>query len=404
MKELGMKLGQNIGEILLDIAQTKIMEGNPEESIQVFTRSLMGISREQVLEILKGESSLKVADNQVEILFCPAVESKTGIIDWEGIVGWRLSDLKVLKGSLRGIRESFDRVSVSDILNYRFDPSRSIYNLAAKLIAGDDFSGQTGDGEDIWGNFVQDVEDEVSEGWETALFLTVKYVSLVKELGKTYLDFTKSYDFLVSSGFISRPRFIEYIIEDILDYITKFCNPHEGYYHPMCNTKLREYKVWMMDRIKETRWGKEYLENNGLLEKNIMDGYDAGWLSPEGKFYGENGPTSNLIHLNLADRILDGRDLNKDLELEKRGWLKIHHEEVYGSFKHYKNDTAEKYCLYCPTDIQIRLVCSYIDKYYGGILYTEPSTFGSRTQRPNPVKTSALRQMDEIMLHEAFGI
>ena len=29
-----------------------------------------------------------------------------------------------------------------------------------------------------------------------------------------------------------------------------------------------------------------------LLRKNILDGYDAGWLSPDGEFYGDVGEVS----------------------------------------------------------------------------------------------------------------
>ena len=60
--------------------------------------------------------------------------------------------------------------------------------------------------------------------------------------------------------------------------------------------------------------------------------WDAGWISPEGKVWAANGSTANMIHINLAEDVFEymGWDdvQNKDLELEKKGWLKFHHREV----------------------------------------------------------------------------
>lgn len=57
----------------------------------------------------------------------------------------------------------------------------------------------------------------------------------------------------------------------------------------------------------------EYMENEMKIEEyhktelkpvEIIEGYDAGWLSPDGEFYGLNGSTGNLLHLNIAERLL----------------------------------------------------------------------------------------------------
>lgn len=67
---------------------------------------------------------------------------------------------------------------------------------------------------------------------------------------------------------------------------------------------------------------------NNFKEANIQDKYDAGWLSPKGKFYGINGVVSNMLHLNLADIIVSelfGLEYCDDpeLELESKNWVKI---------------------------------------------------------------------------------
>lgn len=55
----------------------------------------------------------------------------------------------------------------------------------------------------------------------------------------------------------------------------------------------------MHDDLLKTKIGMEYVKN-GIIEKNIMNGYDAGWLSPDGEFYGVNGETSALLQMNIA--------------------------------------------------------------------------------------------------------
>lgn len=63
--------------------------------------------------------------------------------------------------------------------------------------------------------------------------------------------------------------------------------------------------------------------------------WDAGWISPDGKVWAECGEAGNMIHVVLARRIfeymnyeLPKDEWNADRELEARGWVKFHHQEV----------------------------------------------------------------------------
>ena len=171
----------------------------------------------------------------------------------------------------------------------------------------------------------------------------------------------------------------------------------------------------------KTEYGKEY-GRNGILKKDIMDGYDAGWLSPSGEFYGGNGPTSAMIHMNIAEQIFKGNNvyankMNKDgvsewggsnspeYWLEKNGWVKIHHDDCYGSFIGERNPedrTPDFPYAYNPTEIQIKMICDYADKFYGGKFYTEANAMG-RMFHTEPFSTYKVRQMDEFKIHETFG-
>jgi hypothetical protein len=153
-----------------------------------------------------------------------------------------------------------------------------------------------------------------------------------------------------------------------------------------------------------------------------MDGYDAGWLSPDGEFYGADGETSSMIHMNLAEQIFnapcniyavrmakDGVSIMSGIDspeywLEKHGWVKIHHEDCYGAFIGHRNEepTPDYPYAYNPTDIQIKMICNYADKFYGGKFYTEANALG-RITHTEPYSTYAVRQMDDLKIHEIFG-
>ena len=79
-----------------------------------------------------------------------------------------------------------------------------------------------------------------------------------------------------------------------------------------------------------------------------------------------------------------------DYWFEKNGWIKIHHEDCYGSFIGNRNEepTKEFPYPYNPTDIQVKMICDYVDKFYGGKFYTEANAFG-RIRRV-PISTASL--------------
>ena len=151
-----------------------------------------------------------------------------------------------------------------------------------------------------------------------------------------------------------------------------------------------------------------------------MDGYDAGWLSPDGEFYGADGDTSSMIHMNIAEQIFNGNNIyanqmandgvsifdgtnSPDYWLESHGWIKTHHNECYGSFIGLRNEEPTKDFPYSynPTEIQIKMICDYADKFYGGKFLTEASCIG---MKDNPeVSTFKVRQMDEFQIHKTFG-
>jgi hypothetical protein len=239
-------------------------------------------------------------------------------------------------------------------------------------------------------------------------------------LYKEYANFENTYLFLVEYDFIKKLSFIEATIERIISTLVDFCDTGECYYHPLCNEGLAKYKETLYGDILKTKYGNEFAKN-GIIKKDIMDGYDAGWLSPDGEYYGANGEISAMIHMKLAEQIFKGNNVyaarmtkdkvsiwsgmdSPEYWLEKHGWIKIHHDDCYGAFIGHRNEepTPDYPYAYNPTDIQIKMICDYADKFYGGKFYTEADCLG-RITHTEPHSTYAVRQMDDLMIHEIFG-
>ena len=66
---LSMRLGENLGEILLEIAQEHIRKGEPEKAIETYTKSLHGFTEEYALMLLKNKAVLKTDPNGIDMDF-----------------------------------------------------------------------------------------------------------------------------------------------------------------------------------------------------------------------------------------------------------------------------------------------------------------------------------------------
>ena len=446
---LHMRIGSNLGEILLDIAQNNIKTGNIEKAISTYTDSLQGFTKEYALMCLKNEAVLTVDEENQDMKLQDdkelLKENAHLIYDWNLILKNKKDLLNSIRDKRLHIIEEFNRLYFGNIEDYSIIEMMQRYysdeelrmigihniaaisNIAARIIGAKDskiLDHGNDNPQDKWYRLCDKMEYEDNPDvpkCQQVLYWTVEYVKTIKLLHKEFILFDKLYHFLVDNGFTNRLPFIEETAEDICKILSRFADIRTGYYHPLCNNELYDYKNTLTEELLHTTFGNEFLKY-GIIKKNIMDGYDAGWLSPEGDFYGGNGETSNMIHLNIANQIFNasgnpiavkmmndgisefGGVDSPDYWFEKNGWVKIHHEDCYGAFIGNRNEepTKEFPYAYNPTDIQVKMICDYADKFYGGKFYTEANAFG-RIRQTEPFKTYAVRQMDEFGIHKVFG-
>ena len=449
-KSLYFTIGPLIGEQLLEIAQTNISNGNTEYGSNVYKIAFAGFTDELTIKVLKNQLVV-ITDEDGEGIHLTDWENEIkanahNIFDWESIIKERRNNIKGFIHNILETEKQFRKYYSGNIRNYdMLEMMKRYYNdeemkvmsgkaNIAACICGDAeckvCSKGNSNPQSVWDrlegrceNYLADTDGydyDRPAKWELILYLTVKYNKLIRMLHKEYMAFENTYLFLVENEFIRKPQFIEVSIENAINALVEFCDKSEGYYHPLCNTGLYEYKEKLYNDILTTKYGKEYIQN-GILSNDIMDGYDAGWLSPLGEFYGGNGETSSMIHMNIAEQIFKGNNayamqMTKDNVsiysvdspeewLQKHGWIKIHHDDCYGSFIGRRNEepTKEFPYAYNPTKIQIKMICDYADKFYGGKFYTEANALG-RFRHEEPYNTYKVRQMDEFKIHEIFSL
>ena len=348
------------------------------------------------------EVSLVLSDNE-ELLR----DNKINIIDWNHWIERKLENLNCISDSISKVRSEFDKISDLDIIDYAlslpveeffgdYTSYIGLHNIAAKLIAGDEFSNLYSSGENVWEKVENDISLGTAKPFEKILFFTVEYVNMAKELAVEYLKISDSYCFLMKYGLItSHNLFIEDILEKVLAVLDQFfSNPDKGYSHPMCNEDLKKFKKDTWKRIITTEIGKEWSENR-ILQKNIEDDYEAGWISPEGNFYGMRKGTTELIHMTLAEQLYEGPynavmssdgvslfgGINcPEYWLDAKGWVRVHRGEV-------------RALLDCKlTQKQVESLIRYGKQY------------GSLTVNGKFIKISDFKNMDDLMRDKLFQI
>lgn len=157
-------------------------------------------------------------------------------------------------------------------------------------------------------------------------------------------------------------------IENYIDRINDFLN--------FVNNALQD-RVEMLDEpvnilekhINAALEIDKVLKNFG--PSKITDKYKAGWLAPDGTFFGLNGEVSNYLHITLADAIFkyyewpDPENQSKDYALDLRGFVKIQESRILFSGYDFSLLQMSSRKL---TKRQIDKICEYGRACYNGKL------------------------------------
>ena len=420
MASVHFTLGKNMGETLYSIAIEKIQKGDIEGAYDTYKRTLPGMTDELVLPLLKGEKQLVTADDGVSMSYVETPPHYT--FEWKPYVSDKLDNLSSLASHIRS--NYFQKnLHVLDLAASNYEENSSLLNLAFStwvdaLKQGKKTSELTNDTRPYFSKsdcyldwIVHKVEVEQYASEQTLKLYDIgtyidTLIGFMEEAGRVLpcIDFLKRVNLTDSKDicfFWTEIGDIYYALLYLSTFSYSFASKLERI--DICNEFDKELGKYR-SKITDLRMNLDifdYFRRDVPVPVNIMDGYDAGWLSPDGNFYGMNGDTSEMLHMQLestlsvfTEKVPDVKNESNDTEwkLNRLGWFKIHHDEVY----RYSGVGVP-----APTDIQIKMICDYIDKYYNGVLRTKPAITAMNPD-DGKLQTVKLRQMDEIAAKNAF--
>lgn len=419
MASVHFSLGENMGEILYSIAIEKIQKGDIKGAYDTYKRSLPGMTDELVLPLLKGEKQLVTADDGVSMNYVETPPRYA--FGWKPYVFDKLDNLSSLASHIRS--NFFQKnLYVIDLAAPSYEENSSLLNLAFstwvdalkqgkrtfELKSTSEYFSKS----DCYLDWiVHKVEVEQFASEQTLKLYDIgtyvdTLIGFMKEAKRVLpcIDFLQRVNLVDSKDihfFWTKIGDIYYAMLYLSTFSYSFASKLERI--DICDEFDKELGKYRSE-ITVLRMNLDMFDffRRGVpVPVNIMDGYDAGWLSPDGNFYGMNGDTSEMLHMQLestlsvfTEKVPDVENGCNDIEwkLNRLGWFKIHHDEVY----RYGGVGVP-----APTSIQIKMICDYIDKYYNGVLRTKPAITAMNPD-DGKLQTVKLRQMDEIAAKNAF--
>lgn len=333
---LTFTIGKGFGQMLQRIAWEKLTEKyNPREAVEIITKSLLGCTEGMAVDILDGKIILGEDEATQEVTGTPGAGGKFN--DWIREQRIHLEEeAKEWVKSLEGIRRTIADAGGKFEFTVR-------YPELVSYISGCEDAGLL---DYPRSNVVEEIKGTV----EGAKNFFVK-VSEVYEVIVWMCDALNTSRVLFSDS-VLRAR-------AILDSLA--CSDPEV----EASIRKQDFQKQRLSEYMENEMKIEWYHKTELKPVEIIEGYDAGWLSPDGEFYGLNGSTGNLLHLNIAERLLASKKIpvkemrNPDRWLEENGWVKVHHDWILFSGSFYGKTL---------TDVQIEKLYRYGQVCHRGVL------------------------------------
>lgn len=311
-------IGKGFGQMLQRIAWEKLTEKyNPREAVEIITKSLPGCTEGMAVDILDGKIILGEDEATHEVLGTPGAGGKFD--RWIKITRAALEvEATEWVETLEGLRQTIAEAGGKFEFSVR-------YTELISYLSGDKDAG-------LFDYPRSDVVEEIKGTVEGAKNFFVK-VSEVYEVIVWMCDALNMSRVILPDPILS--------MHTILDSL-------------MCSDPEVEASIRKQDFQKQRL--SEFMENEKKIEEyhqtelkpvEITEGYDAGWLSPDGDFYGLNGRTENLLHLAIAERLLASKKIpvkemqNPDRWLEENGWVRVHHDWILFSGSFYGKTLTE---------------------------------------------------------------
>lgn len=316
-------LGENAGRLLVDIAREHLLYSyNPQKALETITSSLNGCPKDIALNIIIGKLILLVDEDRVTfncVNFNPEIHKE--IFERLDVEGWaerKLLDMKkVSKEWSKAIKELEKSIIKSDG-EFEFTVK---YDALLKY-----FYDGTAD------NLINTDEDDTI----SLMCGCVKGIrNFIEECFKTLnvIDWMhKSYPGEIPDGFITLPLEVKNLSNELFELIMGVSDIERLIRRNSIADKMLTSYLNDEQNIRDTI-------SEGIRPVDILQGWSAGWLSPDGEYYALNGGIANMLHNQIADALVEAKIIpiserengelidirrNPDEWLESHGWVKIH--------------------------------------------------------------------------------
>ena len=197
---------------------------------------------------------------------------------------------------------------------------------------------------------------DVNDGISVSGTCDISAREIVKDIDK-YVSFVNDYN-ITNNKFYEAVKIVEFardLAQNRDKYIKclKWARENCDDVDDELKYKMRRLESLLIDTAEFYWFNNSYKSKNNtdIHPSNPKGKYDAGFISPEGRFYGMNGESASLLHIQLADRISEALDLvvydkcgGIDYYLETLGWIKVRRNEMIfcGCTYNKKMTTAQK--------------------------------------------------------------
>jgi hypothetical protein len=356
------RVGEDFGLRLMEIAMEHLTErNNPVQALKTITESLHGCSTELALQILKGDLVLPVDVESQQVICQTRIKGihdhfpKVDPCYW---ISRRKEDIeKHGENLIAGFKELQKQIRI----NKKYVTLSLSYEEILKFVSGKDV----------------DLLDTLREN-----SYEVDGIVSLFETAKKYIEFsmsiTATMDWMLKSfnEFSDSKLYVEYngmkgdasqMLTDVMMVLKETLN--------------FEFDLNQIDDVNDVQ---KYIDSDreidaviqkGIEPVDIMENWSAGWLSPEGDYYGLNGEIANMLHIQIADALVEkgmipeeddkGFKINPDAWLEQQGWVKVHGNNIQFAGCLNKQMGKKNVDL---TDVQIKNIYEYCVMCHNGLI------------------------------------
>lgn len=295
--------------MLVDTARSKFREYNPSGAIKLIMDCLGGCSKEQAFKIITGEYRLIAVEDGADF-----VEDSP---DFD-IQEWAEDCIVYLEERGRELGADLEKALKDIVYNDKVLKVEVNYSSVINYFINND---------------IDDLIEDLTENSDS--FFAIH--SICKE-AKSFLE--SCHDIFISLSYLknnfdveTRPDAIISLSSEINSFLQELSNDSSSVLnHAFAKKKYMDSQLNKYLECSKTL--KEFSAEKPIHPIDITSDADAGWLSPDGLYFGLKGATANFLHIQIADllkvtRRIDPGDTPADAWMARNGWVKIHHDEIY---------------------------------------------------------------------------